>query len=246
MNYENYEIAQGWEASNFASFTQEQSNYYTVELQQLGLISQQQLRVLDIGFGNGSFLGWCRSRGWQCDGIEVNSRLVARANAHGYTATESIGDLPCEHSQKNYDLITAFDVLEHIDRDSLVSFFKKLANISTDHTLFLFRFPNGDNPFSLPLQNGDITHKTAIGQMMLRQIAQLAGFEVISLRSPIQALQGISLKRRISILIGLPFRWAIGSAIKHLFMGGLSVSFSSNLVAVLKKSAANDTSQCQT
>lgn len=239
MNYENYEIAQGWETSNFASFTQEQSNYYAAELKQLGLLTQQPLRVLDIGFGNGSFLGWCRSSGWQCDGLEVNSRLVARANAHGYTAAESIDNLPSESSKKTYDLITAFDVLEHIDRDSLVSFFKKLANISTSHTLFLFRFPNGDNPFSLPLQNGDVTHKTAIGQMMLRQIAQLAGFEVISLRSPMQALENTSLKRRLSILMGRPFRWVIGTTIKHLFMGGMDVLFSSNLVAVLKKSAAN-------
>lgn len=246
MNYENYEIAQGWEASDFASFTQEQSNYYAAELKQCGLLPQQPLRVLDIGFGNGSFLGWCRSLGWQCDGIEVNSRLVARANAHGYAAAESIHNLPTGDSQNPYDLITAFDVLEHIDRDSLVSFLTILANISTNYTLFVFRFPNGDNPFSLPLQNGDVTHKTAIGQMMLRQIAQLTGFEVISLRSPVQALQSASLKRRISILIGLPFRWVIGTAIKHLFMGGMNVSFSSNLVAVLKKSAVNHKSQCLT
>ncbi|MBC7510991.1 MAG: methyltransferase domain-containing protein [Ferruginibacter sp.] len=234
MNYENYEMTQGWEAEAFGQFTPAQDIYYQAELQRYGVTSRLHLHVLDIGFGNGSFLGWCRSRGWQCDGLEVNDRLIARANAHGYTAEQHM-DVLSSKVQQPYDLITAFDVLEHIDRESIVAFLTSVGRVCSTHTLFILRFPNGDNPFSMPIQNGDVTHKTPIGHGMLHQVAKLAGFDVITLGGPSQPLQGAGLVRRLSVIIGKPVRWAVGMAIRQLFMGGAKVNFSSNLLAVLKK-----------
>lgn len=240
MNYENYETAQGWEEKAFGLFSLEQAAYYSAELQRHGLTNLKNLHVLDVGFGNGSFLGWCRSRGWQCDGLEVNDKLIARAKSHGYSASQTVSELPA-NTQQRYDLITAFDVLEHIDREFLVTFLASFKEVSTPKTLFVLRFPNGDNPFSMPVQNGDVTHKTAIGQAMLRQIAQLANLEVIALSGPSQPLKGARLVRRISVVIGWPLRWVIGIMIKHLFMGGVPVTFSPNLLAVLRKQASSPT-----
>jgi len=232
MTYENYERAQGWSEQTFGSCTLDQAAQLQAELAALPLDLGKPLRILDIGFGNGAFLGWGRARGWQCEGIEVNPRLVERASKHGFSVAGSLQGLRTSAEWQPYDLITAFDVLEHIERDALVPFLSSLQDACKRATLLLFRFPNGDNPFSLPVQNGDVTHRTSIGQSMLRQVAELSELDVVTLGSPRQAIRGA--KRRVVVNAGTPVRWLLGEIIRHLFMGSMDVVFTGNLVAVLK------------
>lgn len=234
MSYENYERAQGWNEGDFGAFREEQSAWFEAELQGTLAPVVGALRVLDIGFGNGSFMGWARSRGWDCEGCEVNTRLVERARQHGFQAAATLEELASLPGWQSYDLITAFDVLEHIDRDALVSFLVSVRKLCKPQTLLLFRFPNGDNPFSAPVQNGDVTHRTAIGQAMVRQVAELAEFDIVRLENPKIALRGASLARKAGVWIGGPLRRLLGAFIRHLFMAGMPVVFTGNLVAVLR------------
>lgn len=236
MSYEGYETAQGWNEEAFGTFSAEQGVYFEAELASIGLPSVRHLRILDVGYGNGAFLGWCRDQGAACDGLERNDRLVGRATALGYTVAQDLAGLQALPDHR-YDLITAFDVLEHIDRSALVPFVRSFAGVCQRRTLLLFRFPNGDNPFALPLQNGDVTHLTFIGQSMLRQVAALAGFEVVAIRSPTRSRKGMRLGRRLLLAAGHPLRQAVGTLFRHVFMGGAPVTFSSNLLAVLRVKA---------
>jgi 16S rRNA A1518/A1519 N6-dimethyltransferase RsmA/KsgA/DIM1 with predicted DNA glycosylase/AP lyase activity len=43
-------------------------------------------RILEIGFGNGSLLGYLRQTGHDISGVEVNEHLVERARTSGYKA----------------------------------------------------------------------------------------------------------------------------------------------------------------
>ena len=232
--YDGYERAKGWSDAAFGAYSTTQGSQFQAELEPFenAELAGKPLRVLDVGFGNGSFLGWARGKGWACDGIEVNERLIERARAKGFDAWQDVES--ALQARRAYDLITAFDVLEHIERTELVSFLSSLRRACHPRTLMLLRFPNGDNPFALPMQNGDVTHRTSIGQAMIRQVAELAGVEVVALREPRQPVDGIALKRRAMVAIGLSVRRAIGHAIRHLFMGGADVFFSSNLIVVLR------------
>lgn len=234
MTYDNYERAQGWDEQAFGSSSSLQDAQFEAELSGLPLDLSKPLRVLDIGFGNGAFMGWARRRGLDCEGVEINPRLVQRATTHAFVARTNIKDLQDSVGWQPYGLITAFDVLEHIERDALVPFLSSLHEVCRQDTLLVFRFPNGDNPFSLPIQNGDVTHRTAIGQSLMRQVAELSELDVVSLRSPRQPLKGASLPRKVAVAIGIPARWLLGEAIRHLFMGGMRVVFSGNLLAILK------------
>lgn len=235
MTYENYERAQGWADQQFGEYSVEQADLFEAEINiSSSLLAGIPLRVLDIGFGNGAFMGWVRDRGWLCEGLEVNPRLIERATERGYVAAADLSQLIAKPEWKAYDLITAFDVLEHIDREDLVPFLVSLHTACGPETLLLFRFPNGDSPFSGPVQNGDVTHRNAIGQSMLRQVAELADFNVAYLGSPPLPMHRATFKRRMYVLFGLPIRWFLGKFIRHLFMGGMNVVFTGNLMAVLK------------
>jgi len=233
--YNNYEVSQGWNAENFSKFSSDQENYFNAEVLPLMPLAGTSTKVMDIGFGNGSFLGWAKSKGYACTGLEVNERLVKRALDAGFPAVTDFSQIgACEHHV--FQVITAFDVLEHIRREDLVNFLNGVRSICSSDAVVILRFPNGDNPFSLFMQNGDITHQTWIGRGMLRQLAQLAGFDVASLRPPVIPTNRSSLNRRVSVALGKPSRWAIAKVISGLFMGGAEISLSPNLLAVLRPS----------
>jgi hypothetical protein len=230
--YEGYEVAQGWHSEGFSRFSSDQENYFKAEILPLMPSASTSVRVLDIGFGNGSFLGWAKSLGYACTGLEVNERLVHRANNAGIPAVSDFSDIQASENQL-FQVVTAFDVLEHIRREDLINFLRDVRSICSCDAVVILRFPNGDNPFSVFMQNGDVTHQTWIGRGMLRQIAHLAGFDVASLRAPVIPTKGSTLKRRVTVALGSHARWAVGKMISTLFMGGAELSLSPNLLAVL-------------
>jgi SAM-dependent methyltransferase len=233
LSYEDYEIEKGWTREAFGRCNDEDRAYFGAEISGLALPAEGKLRILELGFGNGRFLAWAVSEGHYTVGVEINERLVHRAKEHGFHASTSLTNL-ADDSSRPFDLIAAFDVLEHIDRDHLIEFLRQLRPCAHEGTRLLFRFPNADNPFALYLQNGDLTHRTAIGSKMIRQIAELAGYHLVAVRRPVTPLAGASLLRRVKLLAGWPVRLAIGLVFRYVFMGGERIEFSANLVAVLK------------
>ena len=112
-------------------------------------------KVLEIGFGNGSFLGYMDRNGFDISGVEINNNLVDLAvnrNFNAYTSIDKI-DLNIK-----YDLIILFDVLEHIPENKVDSFLRKISFRLKDEGLLFLRFPNGSSPLGLENQHGDITH----------------------------------------------------------------------------------------
>lgn len=72
-------------------------------------------RVLDVGCGSGIFLDMARSRGLQTFGIELNSAAAKQAREKGHTIfAKLLSDLNIEQTAGAFDLITLFQVLEHV------------------------------------------------------------------------------------------------------------------------------------
>lgn len=190
-------------------------------------------RVLEIGFGNGSFLAWAKSEGAQICGLEINPDMLAAAAQHGYAARNaSLAELVAEAA--TYDLIVAFDVIEHWDTDELIANFRAVAALLADGGLFLARFPNGHSPFGRIYQHGDFTHKSVISHYKIGYLATLSQLDVVR----------VSNVRRVSsrpgALRALRHRWMalrrawIERSISRLY-GTDRLPLDPNLVAVLRK-----------
>jgi 2-polyprenyl-3-methyl-5-hydroxy-6-metoxy-1,4-benzoquinol methylase len=80
--------------------------------------------VFDVGCGSGRFLKSMLHAGWECEGIELDSKAYRRAKIlDGVEVTAaSIYDHPLEAN--SYDCVTAWHVLEHLDNAS--AFFEKI------------------------------------------------------------------------------------------------------------------------
>jgi len=74
------------------------------------------LQVLDVGCGAGNMIHHLSQYG-KVRGIEVDPRPVREARARGYHVEQHDATQPYPFDDDSFDLVTAFDVIEHVDDD---------------------------------------------------------------------------------------------------------------------------------
>ncbi|MDR6904636.1 SAM-dependent methyltransferase [Agromyces sp. 3263] len=227
----------GWGADGFGVLTRGDKDYFARETRDLGRLHPP-ASVLEIGYGNGAFLAFSRSVGWNVTGTELLPELVELARAAGYQAfrADELDTLP----DGSFDLVAAFDVFEHVPPEASVAFLRSLSAKLAEGGVILLRFPNADSWIGNPFQHGDVTHVNAIGVLKLEFYAAEAGLSILRIRGA---------RRRgfqTSVIHGL-HAWTagviikcIGAIAKALYFPDLPVVLSSsNVVTVLGR--AGDT-----
>ena len=86
----------------------------------ISLLAPFKGRVFDIGCGTGNFLRWAKLNGWDVAGIDFDSNAINSARINFSLPNielSALGDYVEKHKNEHlrYDLITFFDVFEHID-----------------------------------------------------------------------------------------------------------------------------------
>lgn len=221
-----------WDDSAFGKFTNLDAVYFAAET---SITAQSPPRVLEIGFGNGNFLGWIKSLGGEIFGVETNTRLNARAHAffscdHFF---EDLRDSRLDGLQGRLTHVVAFDVVEHIRVEELSGVLERIRDLLAADGRLIVRFPNGDSPFGRMIQHGDPTHVTTIGRGKLFYLAKNAGFEVAEIRAPALPLRGVgiaSLVRRVGVKVG---RYIVERIFSILYYGGQRIPLDSNYVAIM-------------
>jgi SAM-dependent methyltransferase len=158
---QNYEDWKNWSELNFAEASAEENLYFSKLRKKFKLSND--LDVLEIGYGNGSFLDFSRDVGWNVSGVEAIPELRNRASQDNFEEFASIDDV-----QKRYDLIVAFDVLEHIKPKELLFFLEKIKRCLNPNGAFIIRTPNGSSPLGLVNQHGDETHVNIFTESKMR------------------------------------------------------------------------------
>jgi SAM-dependent methyltransferase len=157
--YSSYDSWKQWDQIPFGTYNKKQHHYFKKLLSNNLRTGRE--TILEIGFGNGSLAGWLRntypSAKWI--GAEIQEPLVTKANASGY---ESLLDLPTPGANFSFDVIVAFDVLEHLNDSEIRNLFTDILALLKENGVVIARVPNGESPMGLPNQNGDPTHVTNI------------------------------------------------------------------------------------
>jgi 2-polyprenyl-3-methyl-5-hydroxy-6-metoxy-1,4-benzoquinol methylase len=94
-------------------------------------------RLLDIGCGDGHFLAVAKQRGWEVFGTEFTDEAVKVCREKGISIHQ--GDLK-NFSADEFDVITSFEVLEHINNG--VEHIQKIKSLLRNGGLFYFTTPN--------------------------------------------------------------------------------------------------------
>jgi SAM-dependent methyltransferase len=221
-----------WGVDNFADLTPVDKRYFDLELKELIYPINVTPQILEIGFGNGKFLQYCINKKWNITGTEINSILVEIANKKGFHAVLSENLLELTHEQ--YDLAVAFDVLEHIPQDEIIFFLGQVRRVLKKGGVCLFRFPNGDSPFGLANQNGDITHVTALGYEKIKFFAGQASLDIVACRGEREPILDKSFGETLRRVNSIFFKKMINFFIDLVFYRRRNYC-SENLVVILKK-----------
>ncbi len=119
-------------------------------------IKKKKPLILDIGCADGLFVREAIKRGFKAYGIDINPELIQEAREFFHLDTVYCGELPVitKFVKKPFDIITFFDVLEHLENPrQYVNDLKKY--LKKDGYVFV-SIPNRDtHPRFLPL-DGDL------------------------------------------------------------------------------------------
>jgi len=227
-----YPDLKGWDEEHFGKPGKDESAYCDMEFGPY--VTSKEVRILELGFGNGGLLGWCRQRGYECVGIESNPLLMARAAKAGFNTVVSLTGARERYGDHSFDLVVAMDVLEHIPAPDIPNVLRDIHALLVPGAVFVARFPNGDSPFGRAYQNGDITHVTVLGSGKVSSLAGHAKFIVERFKEPAVPLRGAGMTRVCKRLSAKAWRSVIGALISHAyFTGGIRV-LSANMVAILR------------
>jgi SAM-dependent methyltransferase len=221
-----------WRGGSFGDCDPLLARYFEAET---GILPKPGVRVLEIGFGNGCFIGWSSAIGVEVFGVEINAALVDRCKSFlgEGRAFADLYDARLSVAAGSFTHIVAFDVIEHITQDDLPKFLARLKTLLAVGGRVILRFPNGDSPFGRIYQHGDPTHVTTIGRSKITYFAHQSGLEVEEIRAPRLPMTGVGLRRALKRYVLAMGRYCVEHLVGILYFGGTAIPLHPNYTAVL-------------
>ncbi len=231
-NMSSYTQWKSWDVADFGVVPDAAACYYAKIFDQFFKGDRLPARILEVGYGNGVFLGWCRLSGYDVSGIEAEQGLIERASKAGFNIYNDIERVP----NGSLDAIFLFDVLEHIPQDLIASFLLKLNGVLKQGGAVVIRTPNGASPLGLANQHGDPTHVTVVTTTKIHFWAAGVGFDVAYSGRDLFPIYDGRLLKVPGRLIKLVLRNFIERVFRFVFSPQSSGALSANLLTVLIKS----------
>jgi SAM-dependent methyltransferase len=133
--------------------------------------------ILDLGCGYGEFLYFLQAQGYvETMGIDLNAEQLEIARALGVRNVHcGQGADFLRRSVRQFDFISAIDILEHVPKDRILQFLNLIHEALRRGGRFLCQVPNVA-AFYTPLFYMDFSHETPFTATSLNQILKLADF----------------------------------------------------------------------
>ena len=156
-HYVNYSEWKRWNMTAFGEYSKKENYYYRRLFQKY--LRKRDVRILEIGYGNGGLAGWLAKNypRTKWSGVEIQPHLVKKASDAGFNAYSDLNQIT-----NTYHIVIMLDVLEHLTDYEIKALFTKLENIIEPNGKVIARTPNGAGPMGLPNQTGDPTHITSV------------------------------------------------------------------------------------
>ncbi len=229
-DYAGYSEWKQWDPSQFMVCGPYERRYYKGELGGLELAGR---KIVELGFGNGGFMRYAMEEGANVGGTELLAEARARATERGARVyMPDLSDALAENAG-NFDLIVAFDVMEHMTREQLLVLFDTLAVLLKSGGHVLARFPNAQSPLGCVTQNGDWTHRSALSAQVLMQILTGKPWALVRAGDPFMVRDADSLAKRIGLRSRYAARRGIEWMVNRLY--GLAITLDPNVVVLLRR-----------
>ena len=140
-------------------------------------------KCLDLGCGDGRFLRALRSAGYSdVSGVDLVPQVVDLARRAGVQVTRADLREYLVESREYFDLITAFDVIEHFGKDEVFEVLRLIWKRLKPGGKFILQTPNALSPWASSLRYGDLTHEVIYSPTALASLLRHTGFAKIETR----------------------------------------------------------------
>lgn len=173
--------------------------------------------ILDIGCGEGRFLAWLKAEGYaNAKGVDGSPQMAELARQRGLDVTHGDMKDALRASAGTLDCVTAFDVLEHLDKDELVELMDLVfAGLKPGGT-FVCHTVNADGIAWGRMRYIDLTHEQAFTRYSLAQVFKATGFtrsEFHPVWPADRGLLGAAVYHALRLFVGLVHHAESGSGI---------------------------------
>ena len=144
------------------------------------LPENKNINILDVGCGSGNLLMLFKNQGYaDLTGIDISSEQISVAKALNTNINFINIDIKSflETSKDKFDLITAFDVVEHLDKEELLETLRLIYDRLNDNGLLIIQTPNAESPWFGAVAFGDFTHEWFYTPSSLEDILLKSGFK---------------------------------------------------------------------
>jgi SAM-dependent methyltransferase len=141
--------------------------------------------IVDLGSGTGE---WCKlalDRGARSViGVNLSASEIdfARRHSSAEFVCQDVVAYLSERPPDSIDLIFALNILEHLDKNALVSLLDAAYRSLRPTGRLIAIVPNATSPFGGAIRYGDFTHQIAFTTSMVRQLMYLTGFGAVEFR----------------------------------------------------------------
>lgn len=164
-------------------------------------------RCLDLACGIGELLFTLREHGFArlvgVDLCEESVELARRFSGARVEHGEVLAFLEAQ-PEASFDLVTAFNILEHLPKASLPRVFSELRRVVAPGGSVVAMVPNALSPFGASTRYWDITHEVAFTPASVLQLARVSGWgEAVEFRECAPVPHGVVSGVRWAIWQGL-------------------------------------------
>lgn len=158
------------------------------------LPSDKNTKCLDLGCGSGRFLRALCDAGYSdVRGVDLAPQAVDLALKAGFQITQADLREYLLESREYFDLITAFDVIEHFGKDEVFDVLRLIWERLKPGGNLILQTPNAMSPWANALRYGDLTHELIYRSKCLASLLRLTGFAKIETREVLPCVHGLKI-----------------------------------------------------
>ena len=173
--------------------------------------------ALDLGAGQGELVEALQRFGYaSVEGIELSPSQVRLAKLHGCQAVREgdAGQALAEQPDDSLDLISCFDVFEHLSHDICARWFAEIYRVLRPGGRLIGHVPNGLSPFVGSVYFGDLTHVWCPVPASIQVFCRSSGLQWLGAYENIGASTGIKGRLRSLSWRGLRLVLAAASTVE--------------------------------
>ncbi len=173
--------------------------------------------ILDMGCGSGKFLFMLEQMGYtDLTGVDLSPEQIERARHWCSGARIMQGDVRAflQNNAEGFQLITAFDVIEHFGKDELLELLSLIKGALTAGGRVIFQTPNAVSPWAGTVVYGDFTHEWFFTPDSLADILSLQGFARFEARACEPRIHGLKSLMRVCLWQLLKLSYALVNLIE--------------------------------